>query len=346
MQETDDAVSLVLSPPEDLRGDFTYDAGQYCTFRVHVGDETFHRCYSMSSVPLVGEPLTVTVKRVPDGSVSNWINDNLRAGDHIDATAPAGNFRLEPSDGPMLALAAGSGITPIISLVKSALETTAEPIHLLYANRDENSVIFARELERLEATSGGRLQVVHHLDAHSGFLDADSMAEVLGTFDRNGASGDDTGRAVDVYTHAYVCGPEPFMDIAEATLKAEGLEHPQIHLERFVADEHLGEPTRGTDQTGGSGAGVAVTIELEGTTVTAQHQPATTVLQTARQAGLVPPYSCEAGNCATCMARVVSGSVQMRVNDALTPDEVDEGWILTCQSVPTSETLHVVYGYE
>lgn len=317
--ETADASSYVLEVPEALAPTFRYDAGQYCTFRVRVDGEDLLRCYSMSSAPAVDGELTVTVKRVPDGRVSNWMNDHLAAGDEIEVNQPAGRFCLSPEGGDLVAFAAGSGITPVFSLLKEALATGDRRIRLLYANRDRASTIFADELDDLVAGSGGRLEVVHHLDVESGFVDA-------ATVERFGPVGD---------AEVYLCGPTPFMDVVEGALLAAGVSAERIHVERFAVDEP-GEVPDGTD-------GCLITVTAGGRTETGEHHPGTTLLQTARQLGLSAPSSCEQGNCATCMARLEEGTVTMRVNDALTDDEVAEGWVLTCQSVPTSPTVRVVY---
>lgn len=323
IDETADARSFVLEVPADLRDAFAYDAGQFCTFRVQVDGETQLRCYSMCSAPGVDDELQVTVKRVPDGRVSNWMNDTLEVGDEIEATCPAGVFRLTPGAGDLVLFAGGSGITPVISLVKVALATTDRRVHLLYANRDRESTIFADELDTLAAAHPGRFELVHHLDAEQGFVDAATIAPFAWV-------GDDPD--------FYVCGPGPFMDIVEAGLLAEGMAPDRIHIERFTVPE----PAEAVEAPG-DGVPARITIELGGRTESGDHHPGTTLLQTARQFGLSAPSSCEAGSCATCMARLVDGAVTMRVNNALTDDEVDEGWVLTCQSVPVSPTVHVVY---
>ena len=161
---------------------------------------------------------------------------------------------------------------------------------------------------------------------------------------------------------SYVCGPTPFMDVVEGALLGAGVQANRIHIERFTSSSELlvpdsTEPGPLDDDAGESAVdadgsedaasdATTITIEIEGRSGSTEHRPGTTILQAARQLGLDPPYSCEAGNCATCMAKVVEGRVDMRVNDALTDDEVEEGWVLTCQSVPTSTTVHVVYGYD
>ena len=322
IRETADACSLVLGVPPALADVFAYDAGQFCTFRAWIDGQPHLRCYSMSSSPAVDAELQVTVKRVPGGVVSNWMNDTLAAGDEIEVTPPAGVFRLTAGEGDVVAFSGGSGITPVISLVKTALATTSRRVRLLYANRDRDSVIFGDVLDELAARHPDRLHVLHHLDVDDGFVAADDVERFVA------GSGD---------ADFYVCGPGPFMDVVERGLLTGGVEGGRIHIERFtpeVVEVPVAAPATATTR---------VTIELNGRTETADHRPGATILQTARQLGMAPPYSCESGSCATCMARLVDGAVTMHVNNALTDDEVAEGWVLTCQSVPTTSTVSIVY---
>ncbi len=339
VEETTEACSLVLDVPPALRERFEYAAGQFCTLRIPVDGVALHRCYSMSTAPAVDPELALTVKRVPGGSVSNWINDRIRAGDEVDVTAPAGTFRLTDGDGAIAAFAAGSGITPVISLIKEALATTRRRVHLFYANRDAGSTIFRDELASLADGHGDRLVVEHHLDVERGFADVEELGGVV--------------RRATPFTDAYVCGPEPFMDVVESALAPAVASDPdlRVHIERFTPADAPPEadagPSDGANSAEGDDAAAPVlTITVEDRTEVTQHHPGTTVLQAARQAGLAPPSSCEAGSCATCMARVHEGAVTMQVNDALTDEEVAEGWILTCQSIPTTPTLRVVFGYD
>ena len=326
IRETADAASFVFDVPPDLREAFSYQPGQFCSFRVVVDGQALVRCYSMSSAPALGEPLQVTVKRVPDGAVSNWLNDNVAEGDEIEAAPPTGFFQLDVGDGDLVAFAGGSGITPVFSIIKTALVTTARRVRLLYANRDRESIIFGAELDQLVAQHGDRFELVHRLDVEHGFVDPDVVAPFA-----------------DTDASHYICGPTPFMDIVETSLLAGGVDEGRIHIERFTPAEPVPVPL--ADEPDASGA-TQVTIELDGKTGTTEHHPGTTLLQTARQLGMSPPFSCESGSCATCMGKLVEGTVRMHVNNALTPEEVEEGWVLTCQAVPTSSTVHVVYGYD
>ena len=309
VQETDNTRTYVLDAP------FSYRAGQFVTVRT-CGTL---RSYSMSSSPDTDDELMTTVKRVPGGLVSNWMHDHLEAGDVIETTRPAGAFCLRETTVPLVALCGGSGVTPILSLVKSALATTDRRVRVLTANRDAGSVIFAAVLEELAGRHPGRLEVRHHLDDRNGFVTEPELREFAG---------------VHPDADFYLCGPVPFMDLAERALLSSGVDPGQIRVERFTPASAgpVGEEKDGT-----------VTISLSRRRETVERHSGETLLQSARRAGLSPPFSCEAGHCATCMARVTEGEVRMRANDALDDDEVEEGWVLTCQSEPVTPHVTVVY---
>lgn len=314
VQETDDTRSFVLDVPDDLLATFRYRPGQFCTFRVRVDGTELLRSYSMSSAPETDADLTVTVKRVPTGVVSNWFNDNVAEDDVVEVTKPAGVFCVREGDDPVVAFCGGSGVTPVLSIAKSVLAGTRRPVRLFYANRDSASVIFDGELRRLAQRCPGRLEVRHHYDSDAGFPDVRVVTEFAGD---------------DVDADFYVCGPAPFMDLVEGSLLGLGVDSDRVLIERFadaaghsVVAETDAEPPE------------TVTLVLGGKKTTVAYRPGDTVLNTARRGGLYPPFSCEAGDCATCMAIVRAGSATMRVNNALTDEEVDEGWILTCQALP------------
>ena len=338
IDETPDARTYVLDAP------FGYEAGQFVTFRA-CGTL---RSYSMSSSPDTDAELATTVKRVPGGLVSNWMLDHLTAGDAVEVTAPAGVFTLRDNAGPLVAFAGGSGVTPIMSLVKSALARTRRTVKVLTANRDADSVIFAAALDDLAARHAGRLEVRHHLDVVSGLVSkaeiVDFAGEAIGA-GRPGAPG--ALRPADFY----LCGPEPFMDLIERVLLAQGVAAGNVLTERFNPVEAVAEEEAMFErQARGAGKaadvpGGTITITLDGKTTTTAHVPGITLLEHARRAGLKPPFSCEAGNCATCMGHLEAGEVKMRVNNALDDDEIAEGYVLTCQGVPVTPDVTVVYEF-
>jgi 3-ketosteroid 9alpha-monooxygenase subunit B len=328
VQETADTRSYVLDVPDDLRDTFRYRSGQFCTFRVHLGGEEHLRSYSMSSAPETDADLTVTVKRVPGGLISNWFNDEVAEGDVLELTKPAGVFCVQDETRPVVAFCGGSGVTPVISIVKTVLTTTERPVRVLYANRDRDSVIFERDFEQLQAGASGRLAVRHHLDADGGFLESGDIRAFAGS---------------ELDADFYICGPGPFMDLVESTLLDLPVEPNRIFIERFVVEgDHSGTKDPGVLDTA-TDVPESVTLILKGQTTTVAYQPGDTVLETARRGGLQPPFSCEAGNCATCMAMLREGSATMRANNALTDEEVEEGWILTCQSLPRGTAVTVEY---
>lgn len=321
--ETADCVSLVFDVPAAHEDRFRYAAGQYLTLRVTVGGVEHRRCYSMSSSPVLAEPLRITVKRDPGGVVSNWINDTVVAGAEIHAEAPQGRFVLDASDRDIIAFAGGSGITPVFSLIRTALATTDRRVRLFYANRSPDSVIFAGVLRGIAEEYDDRIAVHHHLDSEQGVVTPAALTKFL-----DGVSD----------AEYFVCGPTLFMDTVEATLRDAGVPTGQVHLERFVA-----APVVDVTPAAGGEATEKVIIELDRRTTTADYRSGNTLLQTARMAGLKAPSSCETGSCGTCIAQVTEGAARMLNNNALDDDEVADGWVLTCQAMPTTKTVRVVY---
>jgi ferredoxin-NADP reductase len=329
--ETPDASSFVLDVPAELKETFRYAPGQFCTIRVHIDGDEQLRSYSMSSAPATDDDLTVTVKRVAGGLVSNWLLDNLSEGDTIELTRPAGVFCPQESTQPVLGFCGGSGITPVMSITKHVLATTQRSVRLLYANRDDASVIFDTAFAALDAEYPDRLEVRHHFDTDQGFVTPESIARFVAT---------------DLHADCYICGPGPFMDLVESELQTLGLAPEHIFIERFLVEKAEKTKALIDDEAAGDASTVVpeeVTVTLGGKTVVARYRPGDTLLETARRGGLRPPFSCEAGNCATCMAFLVEGSVRMRANNALTPEEVEEGWVLTCQSLPLGQAVTVQY---
>ncbi|MCC3331351.1 ferredoxin--NADP reductase [Nocardia abscessus] len=320
--ETADARSFVLDIPPRLAAEYTYRAGQFLTLRVRIGAEVHHRSYSMSSSPVTDPHPQITVKRIPQGLVSTWLTEQVRPGDTVEVTVPMGAFVLPDSERDIVAFAAGSGVTPVFSIVKTALATTTRRVRLFYANRDRDSIIFGTGLAELAARHPHRLTVVHHIDAESGLLTAERISEIFpGTGD---------------HEH-FLCGPAPFMDVVRAGLSEGGVPDERVHVERFTT----GEADAAEEPAAGEPA--QVTIRCGRRTATGEHRGGTTVLQVARALGLRPPSSCETGSCATCIARVVEGSTVMRNNEVLTAEEIADGWVLTCQAVPTGPLLRVDY---
>ncbi|HEY9312474.1 ferredoxin--NADP reductase [Williamsia sp.] len=324
IRETADTVSLLLDTSTVSGEAFTYRAGQFLTLRVEIDGSVHDRCYSMSSAPMLDRNLQVTVKRERGGVVSNWVHDNIDGGSEVEVSGPGGVFVLGPGeDREIVAFAGGSGITPVFSIIRSALATSSRRIRLLYANRDQDSVIFAGRLDELINVYPSRLTVEHHLDSDNGVVDADEVRTfVLG---------------VDEDADYFICGPGPFMDTVEAALKTTGSDLERLRTERFV------KPTISAHANAGASMTETVGIRLNGRKTVVDYREGNTLLQTGRAAGIRPPAQCETGSCATCIARLVDGEVTMMNNDVLTQDEIDDGWILTCQSIPMTTSVRIDY---
>jgi len=335
IDETQDARSIVLEVPEALRDLFHYKAGQFLTFRFEVNGQKLVRCYSLASCPSSETEHKVTIKRIQDGRVSNWINDCLAEGHQVEVMRPAGLFTLRNRDHRIVLFGGGSGITPCISIIKTALATTERKIRLIYANRDETSVIFRGELESLARNDPERLEVVHRYDVVHGFADEAAVRSYVGA---------------DTDADFYICGPGPFMDVVEKTLLGLGVSRDHVFIERF------GSPAETAAKAAAAAAALAaapapessdapthLTITLNGKTHEVPYTPGETVLETARKAGLEPPFACEEGYCGCCMAQVKEGGVDMKANDCLDRGQLEDGWVLTCQGVPRKGKLRVQY---
>ena len=282
IRETDDACSLVLDVPPPLAATFGYLPGQFVTVRVP-SDQTgsVARCYSLSSSPHAGERPAITVKRTAGGYASNWILDRVTAGAVLDLLPPAGTFSPPSMDGDFLLFAAGSGITPVMSILKSVLAAGRGRAVIVYANRDERSVIFGAELRRLATSAAGRLVVVHWLDSLLGVPAAAAIAALARPY----ASYD-----------AYLCGPDPYLAAAREALGRLGVPGRRVHAERFLS---LAEnPFEQTPVAGGLAATLSVT--LDGASTLLPWPPGTRMLDVLIGAGLDAPYSCRQGICGAC----------------------------------------------
>jgi 3-ketosteroid 9alpha-monooxygenase subunit B len=329
IQETEDARSIVLEIPPHLEEAFHYRAGQFLTFRVTVGGDSLMRCYSLSSSPAVDRERKFTVKRIEDGRVSNWMNDALSVGDALDVLRPTGIFCLRESERPIIAFSGGSGITPVISIIKGALASTDRCLKLLYANRNRGSIIFRNELEALVTANPDRFELAHRLDDEQGYIDPGAVAHHV---------------AGQVDADFYLCGPGPFMDVVEAALATLGVAADRIFIERFVSldDEERPPPHPGAVSEGEETPD-SLAIQLGGRTHEVPYKEGETVLEAVKRAGLDPPFACEEGYCGCCMAKLIEGEVRMKANDCLDDKELSEGYRLTCQSIPVRRTIRIEY---
>jgi 3-ketosteroid 9alpha-monooxygenase subunit B len=324
IRETRDCTSFELRPPSDLADAYRYRAGQHITFEFPWDDFEVTRCYSLASCPELGETMKIAVKRVEGGRISNWLNENLKVADRVRASVPEGRFVLDPEtrpSTPLFLFAGGSGITPIISLLKSALATTKREITLLYANRDEESVVYGAELDRLAAQHRGRFTLHHHLDAQSGYLEEGRVRSLL----RHGE-----------VAEFYVCGPEAFMALIERTLREAGVHEELIYIERFVSPVDPDRPAEVVPELAPLPAPESFSLWLNGRSRTVPYVPGKTLLECAQAAGLNPPHSCESGFCGSCTSAVKTGEVHMRTHEALSDRDLARGVALLCQSIPAS----------
>lgn len=337
-RETPDAVSVALRPPP--HADFAFAPGQYLTLRRVTDGEEVRRSYSICSGPDDGE-LRVGIKRVPGGRFSEWVNADLRAGDVIKAMPPEGRFGLTPDPAApprtILGVAAGSGITPVLSIARSLL--SREPrsrVVLLYGNRGAEDVMFRGVLEDLKDRHLSRLSVVHvlsrekhELAALHGRLDADRIAALLPGLVRRGEVSD-----------AFLCGPAGLPEAATEALAAYGMNPSRIHVERFAG----GSPVTPRAPVA-PGAPPVATLEVtaEGITRTLPMAEGETVLEAGLRAGLDLPWSCRGGMCCTCRAKLTEGEAAMDLNYSLQPWEMTAGFVLTCQARPRTARVAVDY---
>ena len=325
VRETDDACSLVLDVPPPLAATFGYLPGQFVTVRVP-SDRTgsVARCYSLSSSPHAGERPAITVKRTAGGYASNWILDRVKAGAVLDLLPPAGTFSPPSLDGDFLLFAGGSGITPVMSILKSVLAAGRGRVVLVYANRDERSVIFGAELRRLATSAAGRLVVVHWLDSLLGAPAAAAIAALARPY----ASYD-----------AYLCGPDPYLAVARDALGRLGVPGRRVHVERFLS---LAEnPFEQIPASGGPAA--SLSVRLDGATTRLPWPAGTRMLDVLIGAGLDAPYSCRQGICGACACQLTGGEVEMAHNEVLEAADIADGYILACQAVPLTPEVSITY---
>jgi 3-ketosteroid 9alpha-monooxygenase subunit B len=330
IEETADARSLVFTVPDgaDIPADrLRYAPGQFLTLRVP-SDRTgsVARCYSLCSSPFTGDPMTVTVKRTVDGYASNWLCDHAHAGMKIHVLQPSGMFVPKTLDTDFLLLAAGSGITPMMAICKSALSEGSGKVALIYANRDENSVIFGGALRELSAKYPDRLTVVHWLETVQGLPSAAALS----------------GLAAPYVGHdAYICGPGPFMAAAEEALKNSGNE--RIHIEVFKSLES--DPFAAVvieEDDSDEGPATAI-VTLDGERHEVRWPRSAKLLDVLLDKGLDAPFSCREGHCGACAVLKKSGDIEMEINDVLEQSDLDEGLILGCQARPRSDSVEVTY---
>jgi ring-1,2-phenylacetyl-CoA epoxidase subunit PaaE len=342
-RETPDAVSVRFDLPEDLRKTFTFKAGQHLTFRREIGGEELRRNYSVCVSPGEGV-LKIGVKKITGGAFSGWVNDELKAGDVVEVMAPHGSFCWSfdaAAKREYVAFAGGSGITPVLSLLKTAL--AMEPnsrFTLFYGNRNSPGVMFLEEIAGLKDRYVDRLSVFHFLEEEeeeielfNGRLDRAKADEVLTTLVRPSN--------VDAF---FICGPGPMMDAIEEALVAKGIEKPRILIERFTTGPLSATQAAAARALEEKAAGLKMSVTLNGRRMQVAFDPEKhSILDNVRAAGLPAPFACKGGVCATCRAKVTAGEVSMKVNYGLSEAEIAEGYVLTCQATPLTEGVALTY---
>jgi len=340
--ETPEANSIRFEVPAELREAFEFKAGQHLTLKADIGGEEVRRNYSLCTAPDERDWM-VTVKRIAGGLFSNWVGDELKAGDTVEVMPPHGSFTTDFDPGGrrhLVGIAGGSGITPVMSLVRTLLRQEPESrFTLLYGNRDSASIIFLEELARLKDRYLDRFELFHFLAEEegdiglfNGMLDRERVAEAI-----DGLVG--TPESVDGW---FICGPGPMMDAAESALVDGGVSRDRIHIERFTADRPPESLVKEMAELQSKAAGIVMSVTLDGRTRRVEFTEGN-ILDSARKAGLPAPFACKAGVCATCRAKVIGGKVEMAARYGLTDEEIEQGYVLTCQSVPAADGVAVDY---
>lgn len=342
-RETPDAVSVRFELPEQLREAFAFKAGQHLTFRREFNGEEVRRNYSVCVSPSEGV-LKIGVKKIAGGVFSGWVNDELKAGDELDVMAPHGSFCWNfdaKARREYVAFAGGSGITPILSLIKTALAMEPQSrFTLFYGNRNSMGVMFLEEIAGLKDRYLDRLSVFHFLEEEeeeielfNGRLDRAKAEEILSTLVKTSDA--------DAF---FICGPGPMMDAIEEALTAKGVDKPRILIERFTTGPLSAAQAAAARALEEKAAGLKMSVTLNGRRMQVAFDPEKhSILDNVRAAGLPAPFACKGGVCATCRAKVTAGEVSMKVNYGLSEEELAEGYVLTCQATPVSEGVALTY---
>lgn len=334
-RETVDAVSVAFDVPNELEKEFRFSPGQYITIQKDLQDSLLRRAYSICSSPDSGE-LRVAIKEVDKGRFSHFANQVLKPGDLLNVAGPEGRFVLETNEKHQkdyLAIAAGSGITPVISMIKAVLQNESKSrFALIYGSKSSDKTIFKKELDSLVASSDGRLKVQY---VYSKIIsDKALFGRIDGKMVKGLLKSDFSGYNFDTY---FLCGPEEMIDDTKKVLLKNGVKEEAIKLELFSATSYKKEVTKSLS------GNVEITVVLDDEETTFDMRMDELILDAAIAKGLDAPYSCQGGVCSSCLAKVVEGTAVMERNTILDADEIEEGLILTCQAHPTTSTIKIDY---
>lgn len=344
IDQTNQAKSFVFEIPEKVKEKFNYTSGQFIILKLKINGKEYKRSYSLSSCPDTDTKMQITIKRITNGVVSNYINDTLKQEDEILVYPPSGTFFKEPEkdlEKNYFFYAGGSGITPIYSIIKTLLHKHPQSrLHLIYANRDEHSIIFDAQLENLQQKNAERFSITPILSEASGGwngmkgrLDKDKMSEFLNK-SKNFPIDD---------TAYYICGPSPFMELVEHELLAHQIPAKNIHIEKFVSIGDTGESMEMGDGTEAKASERKIIVTLNGEKKTVVCKEEQNILDALLIENIDAPYSCREGVCSTCLAKLVSGKVKMKNHASLTDIDISEKKILTCQAVLLSVAAEISY---
>lgn len=357
IRETPDAVCIRFEIPTELIDTFQYKPGQYLTFRFEVNGQNVNRSYSVCSNPFESEPLSIGVKEVPGGKVSPIMNRKLKAGDQVLAMEPMGNFiaNINPNNNKHYILfGGGSGITPLYSILKSALqEEPNSQVTLFYGNRNGDSIIFQNGLNELKKTFGNRLKIIHVFNEpkkkkglfKSKSLETIEHIEGLMTRDLNLRLLKENTNLNFTNAEFYICGPTPMMKEVQKALADLAIPKDKVNVEYFTekADEDKESASVGSGSEAGFSGTATINVQVEGKEFSFSMTEDDNILNAALENNVDPPFACMVGACTSCKAKVIEGKVHMDDSDALLPAEIEEGYILTCQSHPKTSIVKVNY---
>lgn len=334
-RETKDAVSILFNVPEELQADYNFIAGQYLNLRLTLDGQEIRRAYSICSAPESGE-LRIAVKAVKDGAFSQFANTKLKAGDAIEVGKPEGKFTFEPQADRQknyVAFVAGSGITPVLSILKSVLKNEPKSSFVLvYGNKSPEETIFHQELHDLQ------LQYVGRFFVHYVYSQAKAENALFGRIEKSTVNFVLNNKHKElVFDKFYLCGPEEMINTVSGVLKEHNVKETAIKFELFSSsckENKIEQSLEGHS---------IITILVDDEETTFEMSQKQTVLDAALKKGIDAPYSCQGGICSSCLARVTSGTAEMTKNSILTDKEIASGLILTCQAHPTSDTIYVDY---